>query len=539
MLYSLFPESTREFLQQCVQRPVIVMLFLGFAAGIPIFLIFSSLSLWLREAGVDRSTVTYFSWAVLGYSFKFVWAPLVDRLPIPVLTSLLGRRRAWLLLSQFTVIAAIFWMAMIDPSQGLQMMAIATVALGFTSATQDVVLDAFRVESAPAKLQALLSSTYIAGYRIGMIVAGAGGLYLADYFGSSQESYRYDAWRYTYFCMAGAMLIGVLTTLIVSEPEEVNGGHVESIYSDQAYLRFFFVFLASLCAFVSVFLVAPATPDFFSGYVQTLFSFLCNVMKLLLALMAAFIVAKLSMRAKLVDSQMVYEGYQAPVLDFWKRYGNLAIWVLLLIGFYRISDIVLGVIANVFYQDMGYSKSEIASVTKVFGVVMTICGSFLGGFLCVRLDVLRVLMLGAVLTAVTNLVFLWLANNDPTVANLSIVIAIDNLSQGVAIAAFVAWLSSLTNVSFTATQYALFSSLMTLFPKLLGGYSGTVVNAFGYDVFFVIASALGIPVIILIYYLRHLLASSSEMNTTRSDIKGESAVASEQNETYHKKQKKK
>ena len=200
---------------------VITMLFLGFSAGIPILLIFSSLGLWLREAGVSKSSVTFFSWAALGYSFKFVWAPLVDKLPIPALTKILGRRRSWMLLSQIAIIGAILWMAQTDPTnpESLTMMALAAVLLGFSSATQDVVIDAYRIESADSNLQTLMSSTYIAGYRIGMLVAGAGALYLASYFGSDKGSYNYQAWQYSYSLMAGVMLIGVGTTLLIKEPE--------------------------------------------------------------------------------------------------------------------------------------------------------------------------------------------------------------------------------------------------------------------------------------------------------------------------------
>ena len=162
----------------------------------------------------------------------------------------------------------------------------------------------------------------------------------------------------------------------------------------------------------------------------------------------------------------------------------------------------MGVMTNVFYQDMGYTKAEIASVTKVFGVLMTIAGSFLGGILALKYGVLRILMLGAILVAVTNLLFMWLAGVEAKVSYLAVVITIDNLSQGIAVAAFIAWLSSLTNVSFTATQYAIFSSVMTLFPKLIGGYSGTLVESIGYAHFFLVASLMGLPVIILIYFLR-------------------------------------
>jgi len=196
-----------------LNRRVISMLFLGFSAGLPLFLIFSTLSLWLREAGVDRSAVTYFSWAALAYSFKFIWAPVIDKLPLPFLHNLLGRRRSWLLVAQFAVIAAISWMAMVDPAQGLGGMAVAAILLGFASASQDIVIDAYRIEAVKREYQAAMSAMYIAGYRIGMLVSGAGGLYLASYFGSENQ-YSYDAWQTTYLIMAMVMLVGVATTLL-------------------------------------------------------------------------------------------------------------------------------------------------------------------------------------------------------------------------------------------------------------------------------------------------------------------------------------
>ena len=212
-------QSIRAFLHP----RVITMLFFGFSAGIPLLLIFSTLGLWLREAGLERSAVTFFSWAALGYSFKFVWAPIVDFLPLPFLSKYLGRRRSWILVSQIAIIISISLMAMTDPSMGdlqLKMMAFAAIALGFSSATQDIVIDAYRIESAPPDLQALMSSTYIAGYRIGMLISGAGSLLLASFFGSEMHSYNYDAWRFTYFFMGFFMLIGIITTLIVNEPKE-------------------------------------------------------------------------------------------------------------------------------------------------------------------------------------------------------------------------------------------------------------------------------------------------------------------------------
>ena len=486
------------------QQAVWIMLLLGFSAGLPLLLIFSSLSLWLTEAGVAKSSVTFFSWAALGYSFKFSWAPLVDKLPIPLLSRLMGRRRSWLLTAQCMVITAILWMAFTDPQHGLTTMALAAVLLGFSSATQDVVIDALRIESANPELQALLSSTYITGYRLATISAGAGALFLAQYFGSTQEVYNYEAWRNAYCYMALLMLVGVATTLWIKEPLSQSTAE-QYPYSNGDYLRFAAVFLASIAVLVLVILVTPSTPLWFDGYAQSVFKFGFTGSVFILAMGTAFAFARSCLRLKLVNPELVYQGYQAPIGEFFKRYSKLAVWVLLLIGFYRVSDIVMGVIANVFYQDMGYSKVQIASVTKVFGVTMTIAGGFLGGMLALRLGVMRLLMLGAVLVAVTNLLFMWLAQVDANVTKLAVVIAIDNLSQGIAIVAFIAWLSSITNISFTATQYAIFSSLMTLFPKLIAGYSGTLVEQMGYANFFLFASVLGVPVIILIYFLSNRL----------------------------------
>lgn len=490
------------------QKPVWVMLFLGFSAGVPYLLIFSSLSLWLREAGVSRSAVTFFSWAALGYSFKFVWAPLVDKLPLPILSRLLGRRRSWLLLSQVAVISAICFMAMTDPQEGLVMMAVAAVLLGFSSATQDIVIDAFRIESADQRLQAMLSATYMTGYRIGMMAAGgAGALYLAEWLGSTAEQYSYLAWRNTYFCMAALMGVGVLTTLLIKEPEQNSKSPY--LYPAQDYFRFVLAFAIAIASFICVFVISPKTPDLFVGYAQKLFTFAYLTFLLIFAMFVSYWVARVMVGVGVVNRELVKESYITPVVDFIHRYHKLALWVLLLVGFYRVSDIVMGVITSVFYHDMGYSKQQIATVTKVFGIFMTIAGSFAGGFLTLRYGVLRVLMLGAVLVSFTNLLFMWLANIEADINALVIVIAADNLSAGIATVAFIAWLSSLTNISFTATQYAIFSSLMTLFPKLIGGYSGTMVEQVGYANFFLFASCLGIPVIVLIWYVQRRLQTTT------------------------------
>lgn len=480
---------------------VVTMLFLGFSAGLPLILIFSTLSIWLVEAEVDRSTVTYFSWAGLAYSFKFVWAPIIDKLPLPWLTALLGRRRGWLLLAQLAVISAMIAMASIDPVYDLTTMALAAVLLGFSSATQDIVIDAYRIESADQKLQALMSSTYIAGYRIGMLVSGAGALKLAYWLGGD-GSYDYTAWMATYLFMAAAMGVGVLTTLLIPEPV-VGGKESRYLNSLQDYVRFLMLFLVVVATFVITFVYfgsfASDLKTAWTGNGSAVISFLIESFRLLSTLTIALLVGRLAVLLGLAREAMLRETYLEPMIDFFHRYGRLAVLVLALIGLYRISDIVLGVIANVFYVDLGFSKNQIADITKTFGLIMTILGGLVGGGLVLRYGVMRILFLGALLSAATNLLFLLLSHAGPNVTLLVFVIAADNLSASLAIAAFVAYLSGLTSISFTAFQYALFSSLMTLFPKLLGGYSGSIVDNLGYNNFFIITAAMGVPVLLLVF----------------------------------------
>jgi MFS transporter, PAT family, beta-lactamase induction signal transducer AmpG len=495
----------------------IAMLFLGFSAGIPLLLMFSTLSVWLREAGVDRSTVTFFSWAALGYSFKFLWAPIVDLLPLPFLTHRLGRRRGWLLLAQLLIIAAIVAMASIDPAENrndLKAMAMAAILLGFSSATQDVVIDAYRIESAEQSLQALLASMYIAGYRMGMLVAGAGSLLLADYLGGA-SGYSYQAWRATYLAMAVIMGGGLVTTLCVAEPEASRTIRQDA-YSVADYLRFVALFVLAMAAFALTFFKSAVgfagwheiLPFLFSGTDQTP-SLAFEVARLGLAAGAAAMVAWLAGRTGLVNRGMVRQAYYAPVQDFFVRYGGkTALLLLALIGCYRLSDIVLGVVSNIFYLDMGFSKTVIAGITKSFGLAMTLAGGFFGGLLTLRYGVKKILFLGAFLSAATNLLFMLLAGAGGNVTLLTLVIGADNLSAGIASTAFVAFLSSLTSVAFTAVQYAIFSSMMTLLPKMLGGYAGTMVSVFGYQQFFLVTAAMGIPVLLLIVVVLRLGAGA-------------------------------
>ena len=683
-----------------------IMFFLGFSAGIPILLIFSSLSLWLGEAGVDKTAVTMFSWAALGYSFKFVWAPLVDALPIPVLTKVLGRRRSWLLLAQVLIMVAIGVMAMTNPALGQQaliQMAIGAVLLGFASATQDIVIDAYRIELADTQMQTVLASTYNAGYRIGMIVAGAGALFIAAGFGTAKGNYIYSAWQYTYWIMAAVMLIGVATTLLIQEPKIKRE---MKQYQKTDYLRLVMVFACVVAAFVSSF-IALGSLTSLMAVKDPLLSFLVEACRFIASGVMALVVGVLLVKLGAVNKQMAAETWVVPISDFFSRYGvKLALSLLLLIGFYRISDIIAGVISNVFYQDMNFTKEEIAEAVKVYGVIFSLVGGFFGGLLSQRFNIMRVMFIGAILASCTNLIFIglvnsgtttsavtvkiggftqqvttdevgaWkievptqvlqaahsietsvtstgsnmpaitrqipylLANNNKTVQMqwlpltrdnvlskkesqekaivlegqvfgiaaadlekttvdvmlgqekfvakvdknglfstpvsgtqlaqaqvktlqaqvhgpdgvvsaqlnyevgeaaqvskldnhidampliqadapmqtvsgkvvkqysqswLYFAIIMDNLAAGLAGAAFIAFLSSLTSVSFTAVQYAIFSSLMTLTPKIIGGYSGSIVNSIGYPNFFLFTTLLGVPILFLVWWVARLL----------------------------------
>lgn len=492
-------EAVRAFL-----HPRVLAIFvLGISAGIPYLLIFGTLSVWLREAGVERSTVTFFSWAILGYSFKFVWAPVIDTLPLPWLTNKMGRRRSWLLVSQFAVIGSLVWMAVNDPVQSLALTAVGAVLLGFSAATQDITLDAYRIEAVHRDLQAMMSSAYIAGYRIGMLLTGAGALKLASYFGSGSDAYSHRAWALSYLCMAACMGIGVITTFLIQEPEVAE--REASRWSSTDYVRFVALFLCAAGVFIAGFVfsadgsaAAKAWLAEDVGMMERLGAFLVESARLLGSVVLAGVAARILVAGRLVPDGMVRESYVEPVTDFISRFGRSGLLILLLIGTYRISDLVMGAVANVFYIDHGYTKDQIADIAKTFGVFMTLLGGFLGGVFSVRFGLIRTLFIGALSAAASNLLFALLATMSNDVWMLVVVITADNLAMGFASAAFIAYLSSLTSIRFTATQYALFSSLMTLFPKIVAGYSGSMVDRMGYPSFFTLTALMGVPVLLLI-----------------------------------------
>jgi len=414
------------------------MVFLGFSAGLPYLLVFSTLTAWLRDEEISRSAIGFFAWVGMIYSVKVFWAPIVDRVKLPFLQLLLGQRRSWILLAQLGIGLGLWGMTVAGP-ESLLMLSIVALIVAFSSATQDIAIDAFRIESAESTVQGAMSAAYILGYRVALLVAGAGALYLAEYFD----------WATAYQLMASLMMVGIVTILLVAEPSKAGSASAasEGIQSDTE-------------------LEGAASNTRGKNGLQR------------------FIVS-----------------YWDPVRDFFHTHGRFAVFLLLLIGCYRLSDIAMGIMANPFYLDLGYSKIEIANIAKVFGFAMSITGSALGGILVLKWGILKPLLLGAVLVAATNLLFAVLALIEPDLIHLAIVISADNLSGGLAATAFIAYLSSLTNTAYTATQYALFSSLMTLPGKFLSGFSGMIVDASGYAVFFTSAALVGLPAIMLVSIL--------------------------------------
>ena len=466
------------------------MLFLGFAAGLPILLIFSTLSVWLFKAGVNRATITLFSWVGFAYSFKFIWTPIVDNLKLPILGKL-GHRRSWLLLSQLMIILSLIFISFTDPKTSLICTAIAAIFIAFSSATQDIVLDAFRIESASKNLQGALSSMYLTGYRIAMIVAGAGSLWIASFLGT--EIYNQKVWQQVYQIMALLMLFGVLTVFYSSEPKIKR--NIEK--NSNQKIKFFIAFLVSLAGFILCYLYFK---DLFDSK-DSIINFLNEFIKIIFCFLTFALIIFFLIKIKFLNKESAKNAYAKPVLDFLNRYGSKATSILLLIGLYRISDVVLGVMANIFYIEKGFSIAEIATYSKFFGTIATIVGGVIGGLASVHLGVMRSLFIGALISALSNILFAWLALVTADVKILAFVITADNVASGFAGATFIVYLSALTSIKFTATQYALFSSTMLFLPKLIAGYAGGFVNLFGYPTFFIFTAIIGVPVLLLIMWI--------------------------------------
>jgi PAT family beta-lactamase induction signal transducer AmpG len=437
------PKRTwREALADYRDRRVIAMLFLGFSAGLPYPLVFATLSRWLSEADVSLTDIGLLSLVGLAYGFKFLWAPVVDHLRLPMLFRHLGRRRSWMLLAQIGIAGGLLGMAITDPKIDLWTMTIFAVVVAFASATQDITIDAWRIEIAPQELQGALAGSYQLGYRAALFVAGAGVFFLVDALqarGELQDDGALAGWPTAYLVMAGFMVVGLVTTLVIRE-------------------------------------ILPA------------------------ALPATKMGAGPPPLANRIAAWLI-KAVINPFVDFFARNGWMSIVILAFIGCYWLSDRVWGVMAQPFYHQLGFSKTEVAIVAKSYGILLSVAGALLGAAIVSRFGLMRPLLICVVLTALTNLLFLALAEYGKSVPLLVFVISAENLASGMAGTVLIAYLSSLTNTAYTATQYALFSSLMVLPGKLLAGASGWIVDSIGFPLFFVYTTLMGIPALVLLLIL--------------------------------------
>lgn len=428
--------SWRASLAVYLRAPVITMLFLGFSAGLPFLLVFSTLSAWLRSADVEVAAIGFFAWIGILYSIKFFWAPVVDRIRLPLLSAALGQRRSWMLLAQAMIATGLAGLAMTPPIGHLGWVAGFALLVAFGSATQDIAIDAFRIESADDDIQAAMASTYIIGYRGGLLAAGAGALYIASAV----------SWPAAYLAMAALVGVGMMTVLLRPEPQRLNHNH------------------------------KPVLEPRVRTYLRN---------------------SRHQSRIHRHIVAWVIGALVCPFTDFFVRHGMKALALLAFVAVFRISDLAMASMANPLYIDLGFSLSTIANVTNIFGIAMSIGGGILGGLLVVRYGIGRMLIVGALATMLTNLLFVALALMGDRLPMLVVTIVGDNLANGLASAVFIAFLSSLTSRAYTATQYALFSSLMTLPGKFLSGFGGLVVDAQSYATFFALASLLGLPAVLL------------------------------------------
>jgi len=417
------------------------MFFLGFSSGLPFLLVFSTLSAWLALAGVSVTTIGYFSWVGLSYSLKFFWAPVIDRLPLPGLTRLLGRRRAWLLVAQLGVTAGLLGIATADPATHLRQLVWLAIGVAFASATQDICVDAWRIEAVGLERQGAMAAVYQFGYRIAMLVAGAGALFIAAAGG----------WHLAYLSMAALMGVGILTTLLVPEPEVSPN---RAVWQDEQRVVDFLQRKAHW---------SPALRD---------------------------------------TTAWLIGAVVCPFADFFRRNEmSLAVLILAFVCLYRLAYFTKGVMANPFYLELGFSLDQIAAISKIFGVVMTMIGAAVGGGLVARYGLLRTLVVGLLLIATANLYFAAMTALPHQPWSLATAITIDNFGSGIEGTAFIAYLSSLTNTAYTATQYALFSSLWSLPGKVIDGFSGVLVEHLGYPTFFLYTAVLSLPALWLLVLL--------------------------------------
>jgi PAT family beta-lactamase induction signal transducer AmpG len=424
------------------QPKVLSMFALGFSAGLPFMLYFNTLSVWLRQNQLNRATIGMIAWVGLTYSFKFLWAPIVDRMRLPLLGATLGQRRSWMVMAQVGVAIGLIGIALTpDPATQVTQVVLFALMVSFWGATQDIAIDAWRIESSTAATQGTMAAAYQFGFRLALTGALAGALWFVPDYG----------WPHIYAAMAALMGIGVLTVLFVREPErrapQVSLVTEQRVIDWLAHRRHWPQSLQSMGA-----------------------SFLGAVV--------------------------------CPLMDFFKRFGwRLGLLVFAFVATYRLTDYTMGTMANPFYVDLGFNSKQMG-LMKFPGVAMTMLGVFMGGIAVTRFGSTRSLLLGSLLIIASNLAYSALAAyGHPNLLQLAVVANFDNIALGVHGTVLIAFLSTLTSASYTATQYALLSSLYSFAGKLLMGTSGFVVNALGYPNFFLYTALLTLPPLVFLYFL--------------------------------------
>ncbi|PIC01810.1 MFS transporter [Caulobacter sp. X] len=462
------------------ERRSLVMLGLGFASGLPFMLIFDTLSLWLRDSGLSLAVIGFFSLATLSFSFKFLWAPLIDRAKVPVLHRLLGHRRAWMLVFQSAMVLGLWAISTMNPANQLGVLAATAVAVGFATASHDIVIDAWRIEVADKEEQGPMVVAYQWGYRVAMIAAGAVPLLLAERYG----------WNLSYAAMGVIVGIGILATLWAPREAEhsIRPIPTDDVVQPRALevlewlARLGVLVLGALAlgsglagdaTLLSKLIGGQALADAWTAKPNGVWLQLLGVAAgLVIVVIAAWPIPKVRTKPGVYMSK----AFGEPLGEFLTRFQGVAGLILAAICVYRVSDFVLNIM-NPFYRDMGFSLTEIAEIRKVFGIIASMIGVFLGGVVVARLGLMKALVIGAFAQPISNLMFALLAMSGHNIPMLFTAICLDNIAGGVAGTALIAYMSSLTSAGFTATQYALFSSLYALPGKLIASQSGRIVEA--------------------------------------------------------------
>jgi MFS transporter, PAT family, beta-lactamase induction signal transducer AmpG len=462
------------------ERRSLVMLGLGFASGLPYMLIFDTLSLWLRDAGLSLAVIGFFSLATLSFSFKFLWAPLIDRAKVPVLHGVLGHRRAWMLVFQTTMILGLWMISGLNPATNLPLLGAVAVAVGFATASHDIVIDAWRIEVADDEEQGPMVVAYQWGFRVAMIAAGAVPLLLAERYG----------WNISYAVMGVVVGVGLLATLWAPREAEhtirpIPTGDVKqpkALEIAEWLARLAILLIGALAlgsglagdaTLLSKLVGGEALAEAWTAKPNGVWLQLLGVaVGLSIVVIAAWPIPKVRTKPGVYMSK----AFGEPLGEFLTRFKGVAGLILAAICVYRVSDFVLNIM-NPFYRDMGFSLTEIAEIRKVFGIIASMIGVFLGGVVVARLGLMKALVIGAFAQPISNLMFALLAMSGHNIPMLFISICLDNVAGGVAGTALIAYMSSLTSAGFTATQYALFSSLYALPGKLVASQSGRIVEA--------------------------------------------------------------